>query len=79
MEVRRLVYYRLKNVKKNDNMIFKMFALIISVFRNNVAKLHLFSLHRSGEINNNVLKLLLLLDLQDIRCRSAATLETVTE
>jgi hypothetical protein len=38
-------------------MNFKMFTFIISAFRNNVAKLHLHSLHLSGEINSNVLKL----------------------
>jgi hypothetical protein len=35
-------------------------------------------LHRSGEINNNVLKPWLL-DLQAVHYRSAATLETVTK
>jgi hypothetical protein len=45
----------------------------------NVVKLHLHSLQRSGEINNNVLKLRLLLHLQGIHCRSAATLETITK
>jgi hypothetical protein len=50
-----------------------------SLFRNNVAKLDLNPLRRSGKINNNVLRLGLLLDLQSIHCRSAATLETVTE
>jgi hypothetical protein len=55
-------------------MGFKIFTLIISAFRNNVATLHLHLLHCSGEINNNVLKLLLY--LQAVRCRSAATLET---
>jgi hypothetical protein len=38
-------------------MSFNIFTLIISTFRNNVAKLRLHSLHRSGENNNNVLKL----------------------
>jgi hypothetical protein len=33
-----------------------MFTLIISGFRNNAVKLHLYSLHPSGEINNNILK-----------------------
>jgi hypothetical protein len=37
---------------KNETMSFKIFKLIISAFRNNVAKLHLHLLHRSGEINN---------------------------
>jgi hypothetical protein len=58
---------------KNGIIWFKMFTLIISAFRNNVAKLHLHSLHHSVETNNNVLKLRLLLDLQAIHCRSAAT------
>jgi hypothetical protein len=49
-------------------MSFKIFALIISAFRNNVAELHLHSLHRSGEINNNILKLWLLFDLEAIEC-----------
>jgi hypothetical protein len=53
-------------------MSYKNLTLIISDFRNKVAKLHLHSLHRSEEINNNVLKRLLLL-----HCRSAATVETV--
>jgi hypothetical protein len=60
-------------------MSFKIFILIISAFRNNVAELHLYSLHRSDEINNNVSKFLLLLDLQAIQFRSAATLKTVTK
>jgi hypothetical protein len=34
-----------------------MFPLVISALRNNVAKLHLQSLYRSEEINNNVLEL----------------------
>jgi hypothetical protein len=59
-------------------MSFKICTLTISVFSNNAAKLRFHSLHRSGEINN-VLKLSLLLDLQCIHCRIAATLETVTE
>jgi hypothetical protein len=42
---------------KNGTMSLKYFTLTISAFRNNVAKLHLHSLHCSGEINNNVLKL----------------------
>jgi hypothetical protein len=41
----------------NDTVNFKIFILIISAFSNNVTKLHLHSLHCSGEINNNVLKL----------------------
>jgi hypothetical protein len=56
---------------------FKFFTPTISAFRNNAAKLHLQSLHRSGEINNNVLQLRLLLDLQAVRCRSAATVNNV--
>lgn len=46
---------------------------------NNIAKLHLHWLHCSGEINNNVLKLGLLLDMQVIHCRNATMLETVTK
>jgi hypothetical protein len=42
---------------KNDTMSFKIFVLMIPGFRNKVAKLHLHSLNRSGEINNTVLKL----------------------
>jgi hypothetical protein len=42
---------------KNDAMDFNLFTVVISVFRKNVAKLHLHSLYPSGEINNNVLKL----------------------
>jgi hypothetical protein len=46
-------------------MSFRIFTVIILAFRNNVVKLHLHSLHRSGEINNNnVLKLRHLLNLQ---------------
>jgi hypothetical protein len=56
-----------------------MFALVISAVRNNVAELHLHSLHRSGEINDNVLKHSLLFELQAIHSRSVATLETVTK
>jgi hypothetical protein len=44
-----------------------------------VAKLHLHSLRGSGKINNNALKLWLLLGLQAIHCRNEATLETVTK
>jgi hypothetical protein len=36
-------------------MSFKIFTFIVSAFRNNVAKVR--SLHRSGEINNSILKL----------------------
>jgi hypothetical protein len=57
-------------------MSIKIFTLIISAFKNNVAKLRLYLLRPSGEINNNVLKYLLLLDLQPIHCRSTVTLET---
>jgi hypothetical protein len=39
-----------KNVTKSLNI----FTLIISSFRNNVAKLHEHLIHCSGEINNNV-------------------------
>jgi hypothetical protein len=46
----------MKNVK-NGTMSFKIFTLVISAFGSNGAKLHLHSLHRSGEINKNVLKL----------------------
>jgi hypothetical protein len=42
---------------KNGTMSFKIFALIISAYRNNIVKLHLHSLDRSGEINHNVLTL----------------------
>jgi hypothetical protein len=55
------------------------YAIPAPTFRNNAAKLHLHPLRHSGEINNNVLKLWLLLDLQAIHCKSAATLETVIE
>jgi hypothetical protein len=54
MEVRHLID---KERVKYGAMSFKIFTFIISAFRNNVAKLHLHSLHGSGEINNNVLKL----------------------
>jgi hypothetical protein len=64
---------------RNITMSFKIFTLIISVFRSKSAKLHLHSLHHSEEINNNVLKLWLQLDLQAVHCRSAAMLETVTK
>lgn len=47
-------------------MGLKIFTLIISACMNNIAKLHLHWLHCSGEINNNVLKLGLLLDMQVI-------------
>jgi hypothetical protein len=60
-------------------MGLKIFTPIIEAFMKYVAKLHLHSLHYSGEINNNVLKFWLLLDLQAIQCRSAATLETATK
>jgi hypothetical protein len=61
-------------------MSLKIFTLIISAGKNSAAKLHSHSLHRSGEINNNnVLKFWLLLDLQAIHCRIAATSETVTK
>jgi hypothetical protein len=43
--------------EKNGTMSLKMFTLAVSNFRNNVAKLRLHSLHHSGEINNNMLKL----------------------
>jgi hypothetical protein len=46
---------------KNGTMSLKFFTLIISAYKNNVAKLHLHSLHHSGEINNNVLKLFYLI------------------
>jgi hypothetical protein len=68
-----------KKTCKNCTLSFRMFALIISAFRNNVGKLHLHLLHRSGEINNNALKLRLLVYLQAIHCRRAATLGTVTK
>jgi hypothetical protein len=58
-------------------MSLKNFTHIISAFRNNVAKLHLHSLNRSEEINNNVLKLLTFTRFAS--CRSAATLETATK
>jgi hypothetical protein len=64
-----------ENHVKNGTTGFKIFT----AFRNDAANLPLHSLHRSGEINNNLLKLLLSLYLQAIRCRSAATLETVTK
>jgi hypothetical protein len=63
---------------KNGILSFKICTRIISSCRNNIAKLHLQSIHRSGDINNNVLKLRLLFDLQTIHCRSAATMEAVT-
>jgi hypothetical protein len=63
----------------NDAMTFKIFTLITSGLGSNVAKLHLRSLHRSGEINNNVLDRRLLLNLQALHCRNAAKLETVTK
>jgi hypothetical protein len=59
--------------------VSKLFILILSAFRNNVAKLHLHSVHHSGDFNNNVFKLWVLLNLQAVHCRSAATLETVTK
>jgi hypothetical protein len=52
---------------------------IISAFRNNVAKLHLYLLHRLTEINNNVTKFWLLLDFQAIHCRNTTMFETVTK
>lgn len=55
-------------------MTFKMFTFIISAFRNRVAKYHLHSLHRSREINNNVLKIDLL-DLQTVHCLNSTKLE----
>jgi hypothetical protein len=57
-EVRQVVHYTVLDGKhvKNRTISLKFCTLIISAFRNNVAKLHLHSLHRSGEINNNVLK-----------------------
>jgi uncharacterized surface protein with fasciclin (FAS1) repeats len=42
---------------KNGKISFTIFTPTISAFRNDVAKLHFHSLQRSGEINNNVLKL----------------------
>jgi hypothetical protein len=78
MEVRHLVNYSRWKTCKNGNMNLKNVPLIISAFRNNIAKLNLHSLHHSGKINNNVLKLWLLFDLQVIHCRSVATLETNT-
>jgi hypothetical protein len=63
-------------------MNFKIFTLLVSAFRNNVAKLHLNSFHRSRQINNNVLKLWLLLDLQ-VRQRwkqlQSSVAETIAE
>jgi hypothetical protein len=57
MQVRHLVHYsRWKKNGKNSNISFKILTPIISAFRNYVAKLRLHSLHRSGEIINNVLK-----------------------
>jgi hypothetical protein len=63
----------------NGKLGLKMFTLIVSAITNNFAILYLHSLQRSGKINNNVSKFRLLLDLQAIYCRSAATLETVTK
>jgi hypothetical protein len=54
-----------------------MFTLVISAFRNNVAKLHLHLLHPSGEINNNVLKLLL--SWPAVHRRSAKMLKMVSK
>jgi hypothetical protein len=42
---------------KNSTTVFKICTLLRLAFRNNFAELHLSLLQRSGEINNNVLKL----------------------
>jgi hypothetical protein len=60
-------------------MSLDVVTLIISFFRNGLAKLRLQSLRSSRGINNNVLKLLFLLDLQTVHCRSPAKLEKVTK
>jgi hypothetical protein len=57
MDVSHVVYIVDKKHVNNFTMYFNILTLIISAFRNNVTKLHLHSLHRSGKINNNVLKL----------------------
>jgi hypothetical protein len=54
MEVRHLVHTVDEKQVQNDTMSLQNFTLIISEFGNNVAKLHLHSLHLSGEINNNI-------------------------
>jgi hypothetical protein len=50
-------YSKRKTCNKNGTTSLKIFTLIILAVRNNVAKLHSYSLHRSGKINNNILKL----------------------
>jgi hypothetical protein len=59
--------------------VFQHFYIYNYSPSNNVVKLHLHSLRRSGEINDKVLKLLFLFELQAIQCRSAAKLGTVTK